>query len=145
MLELSFRQAQTEDVSVIFSLSKELIDRYEDINEIDYEKVLKWVGKKISTNIHLYTCVFLGDTKVGYYCFSKNGEQWELDDLYVFSQYRGRGIGTQILRSCLQSADAPVFLYVFTENTSAIRLYEKFGFREAETVSPTRKILRWEG
>ena len=145
MSELTYRIAQVEDVPVIFSLSKDLIDRYEDLSLIDYEKVMAWVEKKVRSNIGRYTCVFMGETKVGYYCFTKDGSQWELDDLYILPQFRSRGIGSQVVKSCLKTADAPVFLYVFTANTGAIRLYEKLGFRESETVSPTRKILRWEG
>ncbi len=145
MPELTYRTAQAEDIPVIFSLSKDLIDRYEDLSSIDYEKVMAWMEKKIRNNIGQYTCIFMGETKVGYYCFTKDGLQWELDDLYILPQFRSRGIGRQVLKKCLSSADAPVFLYVFTANTGAIRLYERMGFRETETVSPTRKILRWEG
>ena len=145
MPELTYRQADAGDIFPIFSLSKDLIDRYENLSSIQYEKVLSWVQKKISANIDRYTCVLLGDRKAGYYCFSKDGDTWELDDLYILPEFQGRGFGTKVLERCLASADAPVFLYVFTANTGAIRLYEKFGFREVETVSPTRKILRWEG
>ena len=45
MPELTYRTAQAEDIPVIFSLSKDLIDRYEDLSSIDYEKVMAWMDE----------------------------------------------------------------------------------------------------
>lgn len=55
-----------------------------------------------------------------------------IDDLVVDEQYRGRGIGTQLLshvRSLpeVQAADS-VELMVWAFNTAAMRMYEKAGF-----------------
>ena len=66
----------------------------------------------------------------------------ELDDLYLYPAFQGRGIGTEVLEKSIAEADAPIFLYVFRANTRAIRLYERFGFRVTEEVSPTRCIMR---
>lgn len=145
MSELIFRQARIEDIPTIFSLSKDLICRYEDLSAIEYEKVISWVERKITDTIDRYTCVFHNGEKVAYYCLQKGEGEWELDDFYVLPPFQNRGIGSKILSECLSQVDAPVFLYVFTQNTGAIRLYERFGFFEVKTVSPTRKILRREG
>ena len=68
-MELQFAHAQECDIEKIYAANKELIDIYEDIENIDYEKVLQWVLKKIETNIDEYVAVFLDGKKVGYYHF----------------------------------------------------------------------------
>jgi GNAT superfamily N-acetyltransferase len=52
--------------------------------------------------------------------------------LYLRAPYRGRGIGSQLLRDVLGAARAlgkPVRLRVLRVNTGARRLYERHGFR----------------
>lgn len=145
MSELSYLPATEQDIPVIFSLCKDLIDAYEDVGSIDYDRVLAWVGEKLRKNIIQYTCVYQGDNKVGYFCFAKQNDGWEIDDLYVLPEYRNRGIGTEILKHCLQIADSSVFLYVFTGNTGAIRLYERMGFITKCNVGNTRMIMHRNG
>lgn len=145
MPELTFLTASNQDVPEIFSLCKNLVDRYEDTDNIDYDRVMLWLHHKISSNISSYTCVFEAGEKVAYYSLSRQEDQWELDDLYVLTQFQNRGIGSRILSKCINDADAPIFLYVFTKNTGAVRLYERYGFIATEQVSKTRQIMRREG
>ena len=72
--------------------------------------------------------------------FVPDGDRMELDDLYVLPAFRDRGVGTAVLRRCL-ACGKPVFFYVFTQNTRAVALYEREGFRKIETVSPTRCLM----
>jgi ribosomal protein S18 acetylase RimI-like enzyme len=50
----------------------------------------------------------------------------------VIADYRGRGIGTALLETCIAAVVAEgverIELEVFASNTDAIALYEKFGF-----------------
>ena len=140
-MELTYAPAAPEDADLIFSLSKDLILRYEDLNAIDPEKVLRWVRRKIEENIGQYTCVLLESEKAGFFRFCPAGEMMELDDLYILPPFRSRGIGTAIIRKCCAGTGLPVMLYVFTGNTGALGLYRRLGFRVAETVSPTRCIM----
>ena len=100
---------------------------------------------KITNNISLYQCIVIDGIKAGYFYFQSNGRESELDDLYIFPEYRGRGVGSSVLRYCIQQVDHPIFLYVFRKNTDAVRLYKKMGFVTAETVGNTRMIMRYEG
>ena len=43
-MQLEFTSAQECDIEKIYELNKELIDTYEDIENIEYDKVLKWVS-----------------------------------------------------------------------------------------------------
>lgn len=140
-MELTFTNATEQDIDPIFSFCKELINRYEDPSGIDYIKVLNWVYRKISENISSYTCVYLNGQKAGFYRFVPEEDTMELDDLYIFPQFRNQGIGTYIIQKCCRETDLPVMLYVFTQNTGALSLYQRLGFHVKCTVSATRCIM----
>ena len=137
-MNLLFEKATQKDIPVIFSQAKELIDQYEDLSSIDYEKVMAWVQKKIETNIDAYTAVSRDGQICSYYHLRESGE---LDDLYVLPGFRGSGIGTQILEKCGSDSSRSLWLYVFSGNTRAISFYERCGFTLRETVSKTRLIM----
>ena len=138
---LTYVPAEHSDAGTIFSLSKALIDAYEDTAAIDYEKVLAWVRRKIETNIGTYTCILCDGQKAGYFRLCPAGGMTELDDLYILPEFRNKGIGTAVLRKCLGEAVLPVMLYVFTKNTGAMALYSRLGFRIQEYVGGTRCIM----
>lgn len=137
--------AEESDLDLLFELNQSLIKQYEDLSSIDLDEVLAWVGRKLKKKLHEYRAVILSETKVGYFrlCDGED-DTLEIDDLYVLAPYQGKGIGTAIVRHCIEEAERvrkPLMLYVFTRNTGAIRLYEKMGFELKEIVSPTRSIL----
>ncbi len=145
MPELTYCSATQSDIPKIVGLCKELIDRYEDKSTIDYDRVMTWVGEKVRSKISEYTCVFHGREKVGYYHLTKDSEGWELDDLYILPAFRNQGIGSKVLQHCLNLVDEAVYLFVFTGNAGAIRLYERFGFSQTQRVGDTRMIMRRDG
>ena len=142
-MELTFRPALENQGETIFQMARELIQTYEDPNLVDLHKVLAWTRRKIETHIGEYTCVCLHEEPVGFYRFCPEAEAMELDDLYILPQFRGRGIGTAVINHCIAQG-APIELYVFTQNTGALRLYRRLGFEIARQVSPTRLLLRRE-
>lgn len=142
---ISYQSAQQEDIPVIFAFAKELIDTYEDVSSIDYEKVLCWVCNKIEKNITHYQCIFYDGVKVGYIHIIPGKEETELDDLYIYPEFRGQGIGTAVLTQCIDTIKTPLFLYVFRKNIGAINLYSRIGFSISEEVGKTRYIMRLRG
>ena len=141
-MNLQYAVAERSDVPVIFAQAKDLIDTYEDVDTIDYDKVLAWVRRKIETHIHEYRCVMADGEKCAYFRLCRDGE---LDDLYVLPGFQNRGIGSAILRKCLEESENALYLYVFSQNTRAVSLYERFGFVSCETVGRTRLIMRQNG
>lgn len=138
MIDLQFAPAQQSDIPVIFAQAKALIDTYEDVEDIDYDKVLAWVRRKIADHIRQYCCVIVDGTRCAWYRLCEDGE---LDDLYVLPDFQCRGIGSAILEKCIRQSQKTMYLYVFSRNTRAISLYERFGFSLRETVGKTRLIL----
>lgn len=141
-MELKFERASGADVEAIFALSKALIDQYEDVESIDYDKVLQWVRRKIGAQIGEYQRVLMDGDLAGYVHFHPDGERMELDDLYILPEYRGRGIGTAVVEKCCAETEKPVYLYVFRRNEGAVRLYQRLGFEIVQEVGSSRYIMQ---
>jgi len=65
---------------------------------------------------------------------TRNGVSGRLYSIAVDGAYRGRGLGKLLLTSCLEALKAEgigtLYLEVYTENLSAVSLYEKLGFKK---------------
>ena len=141
-MQLEFKNANINDIDTIYNLNKQLIDMYEDVESIEYEKVLAWVKRKITKYINEYTCVVLNNQTVGYYHFHQDEARMEIDDLYVLPEYQNKGIGSKILEKCCLETRLPIYLYVFSKNVRAIALYERFGFKIIENINNSRYIMQ---
>lgn len=142
MMDIKYKPADNTDIELVFKLNKALIDEYENIDTIDYQEVLSWVRNKIETHIQEYICVTFNEKKVGYYYLHHTDGKMEIDDLYVFPQYRNMGIGTEILKKCIFKTNLPIFLYVFANNKGAVALYQKLGFQVTEFIKGSRYIMQ---
>lgn len=62
----------------------------------------------------------------------------------ILPQYRGKGIGSQLLDAVLKHAKKfgleKVELNVYTSNTAAVALYRKFGFEQEGLIRKYRKL-----
>ena len=59
-MRLMYLPATQEDIKTICSLSRQLIDTYEDVDSIPYEKVMQWVEKKIESSIGATVYIIAG-------------------------------------------------------------------------------------
>ena len=140
-MKLSFKPALPEDAETLFRLNKELIDRYENVQEIPYEEVLGWVRRKIEKAIHTYTRIYADGVHAGFYRFVPGEGMMELDDLYIFPDFQGRGIGSRVIQKCCGETDRSVMLYVFIRNARAWKLYQRLGFEIWENIRDSRYIM----
>lgn len=141
-MKLTFVNASESDIPVIFDQAKNLIDTYEDVDAIDYDKVLAWVRRKIEVKISEYRCVLADGETCAFWRMCEDGE---LDDLYVLPGFRNRGIGSEIMKKCIEDSPKPLWLYAFSRNTRAISFYERHGFSVRQVVAPTRLIMERKG
>lgn len=142
-MNITYEKAKVEDIEPIYELCKRLIHDYEQLDRIDYPKVMKWVRGKIENSIDEYTAIYADGRKAGYYHFFKNDDgQYEIDDLYVFPAFQNQGIGSEAVRKCCASVSVPIMLYVFVKNEGAVSLYERLGFEVVETIHNSRYIMK---
>lgn len=143
LMRLSYSPAQPEDIDQIYLLCKALIQTYEQLDAIDFPRVLRWIRQKIESSIGEYTVLCADGMKAGYYHFYRNKDGLlELDDLYLFPPFQNQGIGTAVIQKCCASTTEPIQLYVFARNTRAVALYERLGFQITETVHQTRYLMK---
>ncbi|MCI6700705.1 MAG: GNAT family N-acetyltransferase [Solobacterium sp.] len=141
-MNITFKPADNSDIETVYLLSKDLIDRYENIENINYDMVLNWIKDKINKSINEYASVYLDDKKCGYYHFCRNEEGiLEIDDLYIFKEYQNKGIGTYVINNILITINEPVMLYVFIGNEKAVSLYKRLGFRIIRNIKVSRYIM----
>ena len=139
---LQYIAADISDVPIILEQAKALIDAYEDVAAIDYDKVLAWMQRKITSHISEYQCVMANGEKCAWYRLCDDGE---LDDLYVLPAFQNCGIGSKILLKCINESENNIYLYVFSRNIRAISFYERFNFVVRETIGQTRLIMERKG
>ncbi len=140
---LTVSPARPEDVETIFQLNRQLIDQYEDMDSIDYPRVLHWVRRNIERTLPHFHRVMWNGELAGFYALIPGNDKWEIDSLFVLPAFQNRGIGTKILKSCQDASPVPLFLYVFRENIRAMDLYKRMGFEITQEVGNTRYILEW--
>lgn len=139
---VSYQKACNEDVVNIFNQSKELIEKYENIQEINLDEILNWMNKKIHKCIDEYICIKVDDKVVGYYRLHEEEKKVELDDFYILPSFQNQGIGSKVMTKLIDEVKLPIFLYVFNQNKGAIAFYERFGFKKVQEVSDTRFIMQ---
>ena len=143
-MEITFRRASGNDIDKIFNLNKNLIKKYETNKNLNFPKIFAWVREKIEKNIESYNCIYLGEIKTGDYYLHDQDEKLELDDFFVFNEFRGTGIGTKVLNYIYATAkerNKDVFLYVFAKNQGAINLYLRNGYKITKNIGNSRYIM----
>lgn len=141
-MKITYTQAKAEDIAHIYPLCRQLIADYETADNLDLDKILRWIQHKLETCIQEYTAIFADGRKAGYYHFYKNEEEaYELDDLYIFPEFQNKGIGSAVIRKCCTEVNAPVMLYVFIKNQRAVSLYQRLGFEIVKTINGSRYIM----
>lgn len=111
---------------------------------VTYEKELEtsdeeWQNK-LQKPTHMYVGATEGDRIIGIAgSFTKDTlDEWILISMYVDSEFRGKGIGEQLIDTVLnmvrEKKGKRLSLLVNENMTSAVRLYEKIGFEIVETV-----------
>jgi len=131
--------AEQRDLPLLFQLNRQLIDEYEDISSINYDRVLVWVQKNLESKLPYFRKILYNGVPAGFFCL----HQGELDSLFIFPEFRGMGIGTDVIRHCQEKSPA-LFLYVFRKNIRALDLYRRMGFQIIKEAGTTRCIMEWK-
>ncbi|MCQ4925086.1 GNAT family N-acetyltransferase [Tissierella carlieri] len=143
-MNITFKNATAIDIDKVFELNKNLIEKYETNLNLDFEKNFIWVKKKIEYNIENYQYIHFEGINVGYYYLHDEDGNLELDDFFIFDEFQGRGIGTEVLKHIsliAKEKNKDVFLYVFVNNQGAINLYHRNGYKIVKNIADSRYIM----
>ncbi len=125
--------ATKDDIELLISYKLESILEYaNDLPKEEIEKITNYVKTKIPRQIVDYKIIIIDNKKVGCFLLEKYEDGVLLDEIYLDKNYRRKGIGTNILNNILNN-NSKVYLWVYKENTSALNLYKKLGFKIKET------------
>lgn len=122
-------------------LNLEWLDKYKLTESHDLEILDDPKGTVIDKGGHIFL-VMDNEKVIGTAGLSKKNEiEYELVKMAVDPQYRGRGVSKILLERCLDEAGKlkaeKVFLFSNSQLQTALKLYEKYGFRNvAVTDSP---------
>ncbi len=139
MIDILVTSAEIDDISNIGMVHYQAwYDTYKNImcnDFLDYntkEKLMNDAELKIST-----TYIAKADNKICGFLFYKLFEnQLEIHELYILKEYRGFGIGTELIKHLItnQKRATEIFLWVLRKNKKAVKYYKRQGFKKTDKV-----------
>lgn len=133
----NYQIASKKDIQTLVDLNLENLDTCDPRSKKQRDYLKKYLKEIIGESINNYQVIYLNQTKIGYYCIELNEEGYEFVDFYLLPDHRHQGYGKQILQEILP-AYPDLYLYVFTRNQIAIKLYQQFGFIIEEQLGSSR-------
>jgi putative acetyltransferase len=139
---IEIREFRPGDESVFRALNEEWITRYFELEAADMEKLGDPQGEIIEHDGRILLA-FDRERAVGCCALVAMGpREYEVAKMAVTEEYKGRGIGHQVLEATIAKARelGAKRLYLETNHTltPAIRLYRAHGFRD---VPPERAVM----
>ncbi len=144
-LNLSYKKCDTEDELYIYKEFKNKLDLYEDVQKIEYEKVLNWKKENLHSEISDCTKILCNGKYIGYFSINEENKKAEIDNFFISEEYQNRGFARKALNHCLdiimQKNISMVYSYVFTKDERQIELYTKCGFVVREFIGDNRCVM----
>ncbi len=141
--DYKLESATKDDIELLISYKlASILDYAKDLPPKEVEKITNYVKTTIPTQINEYEIIIIDNQKVGCLLLEKYEDGILLNELYLDKNYRRKGIGTNLLNHIL-SNNSKVYLWVYKENTPALNLYKKLGFKIKERTK-TRYFMQYD-
>ena len=135
--------ATKDDIKLLISYKlATILDYAKDLPKGEIEKITNYVKTTVPIHIDDYKIIIINNKKVGCLLLEKYEDGILINELYLDKNYRRKGIGTNILNNILNN-NSKVYLWVYKENTIALNLYKKLGFKIKETTE-TRYFMQYD-
>lgn len=98
-------------------------------------KVIKFMEDDTTKSIPITKMIMYKNQTIGMLTTDKlspDSEYWYIGEIYIDKKYRGKGIGTALIKSEIEGHDK-IKLQVSQSNKHAIKLYKSLGFKITET------------
>lgn len=122
---VTLRPATEKDLDMVLTWTLETINEKYRHNQ----KLIDEINEENRDNIDSIK-IIVGNTKdIGMYQAYEidDGEWWYLAEIYLIPEYRGKGIGSYLIKKDIEEHDK-IVLRVDPDNVRAIKLYESLGF-----------------
>ena len=105
-----------------------ILDYAGDLNQAELDRINRYVDEQLPKQLGYYQNVICGGVTVGGILVRQIDDGLLLDEIFIEKKYRGRGIGSSVIKNILSCSNDSVFLWVYKANVDAIRLYRNLGF-----------------
>lgn len=105
-----------------------ILDYAGDLNQTELDRINRYVDEQLPKQLGYYQNVVCDGVTVGSILVRQIDDGLLLDEIFIEKKYRGRGIGSSVIKNILSCSNDSVFLWVYKTNVDAIRLYRNLGF-----------------
>lgn len=127
-MEYELVKSSISDINRLIEYKKNTIYEYaNNLSNDEINKINNYVLDSVPKLIDDYFNIIVDDKVVGCLLLTLKDDGKLLDEIYIEDQYRGKGIGTDIISNIIRNNDI-VYLWVYKKNVRAISLYKKLGF-----------------
>ncbi len=127
-IDYSLIKAEKNDFEFIKSAKLNTIFDYaKNISANEKEKIINYVKKFTEKYLNDYKIIVSKNVKCGVLLVREFEKGMLLDEIYLLENYRGIGIGSDIIKKEISKYDN-IFLFVYKDNFRAVSLYTKLGF-----------------
>ena len=131
-MEYKLIKSNNKDIDILIEYKKRTIYEYaKDLSKEEIDKINNYVNDEVLKLINDYYNIIVDNKIVGCLLLTNKNDGKLLDEIYLEEEYRNKGIGTDIIKNILKDNNI-VYLYVYKENTKAISLYKRLGFKVIE-------------
>lgn len=128
-MDYVLRNGNVDDIDYVKNAKVNSILSYDqDISEEDKIRILNYIDSHISDDIEKYKMILIQDKVIGCFLIRNENDTVLLDEVYLDSEYRGKGIGTKIIKDIIDN-NHKVSLWVYKNNIKAISLYQRLNFK----------------
>ena len=131
MLDYKLVDAQFKDSDILVSIKLvTMIDDEMDkvLSYTEKNKIRKSVDINVERTCESYKIIYVGKKIAGAYLTLPYEDGIIIDEIYLFEEFRNKGIGTDIIKK-IQKENPDLYVWVYKNNKKAIDLFERLGFR----------------
>lgn len=137
------KNAKINDIKLLIKFKLDTIfNSSNNISEEEENKIIKFVENNVPNNIKYYKIISIDNNKAGCFSLKPYKDGLMIEEIYLLEEYRNKGIGSDIISNTLNKNKKPIYLWVYKDNTKAIKLYKKFEFKITEETE-TRYLMRY--
>lgn len=131
MMRYILIKASKKDIPRLIQYKKEIIYMYsKGLSGEEKENITEYVITSVNEMFKDYYNIVLDDKIIGSILIKDIKEGKLLDEIYIEKEFRNNGIGTDIIMKVVKESDNKnIYLWVYKENTKAVSLYKRLGFK----------------